>query len=100
MSNIQDLKMLIDGHWVAASDNRYFESFDPSSNAVWSRVPETTAKYPCYRRSVQTFGKQVITKLGSIRSKQTSRLFGRPKWLIFCYVLTSGLVSIMLTRYF
>jgi len=75
MSNIQDLKMLIDGHWVAASDNRYFESFDPSSNAVWSRVPETTAKYPCYRRSVQTFGKQVITKLGSIRPNIVFEVF-------------------------
>jgi acyl-CoA reductase-like NAD-dependent aldehyde dehydrogenase len=39
---IQDYKMLIGGDWVAASDGRMFDSVNPATNQVWSRVPEAT----------------------------------------------------------
>lgn len=42
MNAIDDMKMLIDGDWVAASDGATFDSFDPASGRVWARVPEAT----------------------------------------------------------
>jgi len=39
---IQDFKMLIGGDWVAASDGGMFDSINPATNQVWSRVPEAT----------------------------------------------------------
>ena len=35
--------MLIDGDWVSASDGAMFDSANPSTGEVWSRVPEATA---------------------------------------------------------
>ena len=35
--------MLINGHWVAASDGGYFDSINPATGAVWARVPAATA---------------------------------------------------------
>ena len=43
MAEIQTYKMLIDGEWVAASDGAVFDSVNPSTGEVWSRVPEATA---------------------------------------------------------
>lgn len=43
MSNIRTYKMLIDGQWVDASDGALFESVNPTTGQVWSRVPEATA---------------------------------------------------------
>ncbi len=43
MANIQTLHMLIDGHWVDASDGARFDSIDPSTGRVWASVPEATA---------------------------------------------------------
>ncbi|MDG2406608.1 MAG: aldehyde dehydrogenase family protein, partial [Paracoccaceae bacterium] len=43
MAEIQTYKMLIDGHWVAASDGAVFDSVNPSTGEVWSQVPEATA---------------------------------------------------------
>lgn len=43
MADIQSYKMLIDGAWVDASDGGSFDSFNPSTGEVWSRVPEATA---------------------------------------------------------
>ncbi|MFT4717234.1 MAG: acyl-CoA reductase-like NAD-dependent aldehyde dehydrogenase, partial [Paracoccaceae bacterium] len=36
-------KMLIDGDWCDASDGGVFDSFNPTTNEVWSRVPEATS---------------------------------------------------------
>ena len=43
MAEIQTYKLLIDGEWVAASDGAVFDSVNPSTGEVWSRVPEATA---------------------------------------------------------
>lgn len=44
MSDIRTYKMLIDGEWVGASDGAVFDSFNPATGQVWSRVPEATAE--------------------------------------------------------
>lgn len=42
MTNITNYKMLIDGDWVFASDGGAFDSVNPTTGQVWSRVPEAT----------------------------------------------------------
>ncbi|MCB2134466.1 MAG: aldehyde dehydrogenase family protein, partial [Rhodobacteraceae bacterium] len=44
MTEVKNYLMLIDGAWVGASDGRTFESVNPSTGKVWSRVPEATAE--------------------------------------------------------
>lgn len=44
MSDIRTYKMLIDGDWVGASDGKTFDSINPATSQVWSRVPEATAE--------------------------------------------------------
>lgn len=39
MSDIIDYQMLIDGEWVDASDGATFDSINPATGNVWSRVP-------------------------------------------------------------
>lgn len=43
MTEIRIYRMLIDGEWVAASDGGMFDSVNPTTGKVWSRVPEATA---------------------------------------------------------
>lgn len=42
MTNIEHYQMLIGGEWVDASDGGAFDSVNPATGAVWSRVPEAT----------------------------------------------------------
>jgi acyl-CoA reductase-like NAD-dependent aldehyde dehydrogenase len=42
MADIRSYQMLIDGEWVDASDGGMFDSTNPATGAVWSRVPEAT----------------------------------------------------------
>jgi len=42
MADIQNYQMLIDGAWVDASDGGIFDSINPATGEVWSRVPEAT----------------------------------------------------------
>ena len=42
MRDIKNYQMLINGDWVDASDGGVFESINPSTQKVWSRVPEAT----------------------------------------------------------
>jgi (Z)-2-((N-methylformamido)methylene)-5-hydroxybutyrolactone dehydrogenase len=44
MPEVKSYKMLIDGDWVDASDGGKFDSVNPSTGKVWSRVPEATAQ--------------------------------------------------------
>ncbi|MDT8328437.1 MAG: hypothetical protein RQ750_13815 [Roseovarius sp.] len=37
-------KMLIDGAWVAASDEGRFDTFNPATGAVWATAPEATLR--------------------------------------------------------
>ena len=43
MGDITSFQMLINGQWVDASDGGSFESINPATNEVWSRIPEATA---------------------------------------------------------
>ena len=40
---VKEYRMLIDGAWVAASDGGMFDSTNPTTGAVWARIPEATA---------------------------------------------------------
>lgn len=42
MSDIKNYQMLINGAWVDASDGGTFESTNPATGEIWSRVPEAT----------------------------------------------------------
>ncbi len=42
MNKIQTYQMLINGEWVDASDGATFDSVNPATGQVWSRVPEAT----------------------------------------------------------
>ena len=42
MTEIRNYKMLIGGEWAEASDSRAFDSVNPATGVVWSRVPEAT----------------------------------------------------------
>ena len=42
MTDIQTYRMLIDGEWVDASDGRTFDSANPATGRVWSKIPEAT----------------------------------------------------------
>lgn len=42
MSDIHTYRMLIDGEWVEASDGGCFDSINPATGKVWSRIPEAT----------------------------------------------------------
>lgn len=42
MAKIKTYSMLINGKWVQASDGKTFDSFNPATGEVWSKVPEAT----------------------------------------------------------
>lgn len=42
MTGMQTYKMLIGGEWTDASDGASFDSVNPATGQVWSRVPEAT----------------------------------------------------------
>lgn len=44
MTEIRTYKMLVGGAWIGASDGKTFDSINPASGEVWSRVPEATAE--------------------------------------------------------
>mgnify|MGYP001817015768 FL=1 len=44
MTDIRTYKMLIDGVWVDAADGAVFDSINPTTGQVWSKIPEATAE--------------------------------------------------------
>lgn len=44
MTEIRTYKMLVGGAWIGASDGKTFDSINPATGEVWSRVPEATAE--------------------------------------------------------
>ncbi|MGI9316220.1 MAG: aldehyde dehydrogenase [bacterium] len=44
MTEIQHYQMLIDGRWVNSSDGTTFESINPATGKVWSRIQEASEK--------------------------------------------------------
>ena len=42
MGDIKNYQMLINGDWVDASDGGTFDSVNPTTGEIWSRVPEAT----------------------------------------------------------
>ncbi len=105
MSDIANYQMLIDGKWVDASDGKTFESINPTTNEVWSRVPEATAKDVnaaveaahraldfgpwkqmspterghCLRRLADLLG-DASEELGRIETIDTGKMFKETRW--------------------
>ena len=105
MTDIQEYQMLIDGDWCPASDGKTFDSVNPSTNVVWSRVPEATAedvdravraadtalhKGPwskmtatergkCLRRLGDLLAENSET-LGRIETRDTGKMFKETRW--------------------
>ena len=44
MTDIRTYDMLIGGEWAGASDGATFDSHNPATGEIWSRVPEATAQ--------------------------------------------------------
>ncbi len=44
MGIIENYKMLIDGEWVLSSDNKTFESSNPTTGESWCTIPEASTK--------------------------------------------------------
>ena len=42
MSDIKNYQILINGNWVDASDGGTFDSVNPTTGEIWSRIPEAT----------------------------------------------------------
>lgn len=42
MATIETYSMLINGDWLQASDGRTFDSFNPATGKIWSKVPQAT----------------------------------------------------------
>tara|TARA_B100000787_G_scaffold19340_2_gene13349 strand:- start:11516 stop:12997 length:1482 start_codon:yes stop_codon:yes gene_type:complete len=42
MSDIKNYQMLINGDWVDSSDGGTFDSVNPTTGEIWSRIPEAT----------------------------------------------------------
>ncbi len=105
MSDIETFKMLIGGEWHDASDGKTFDSFDPSTTKVWSRIPEATAddvnraveaaykageKGPwstmtptqrghCLRRLGDLLAEK-SEELGRIETRDTGKMFKETRW--------------------
>ncbi len=105
MSDIESFKMLIDGQWCDASDGKTFDSFDPSTTKVWSRIPEATTDdvnraveaaqragengpwkemTPTQRgRCLRQLGDLLADKsedLGRIETRDTGKMFKETRW--------------------
>ncbi len=44
MSELKTYQMLIDGHWVDASDGKTFTSINPANGETWAEIPEASAE--------------------------------------------------------
>ena len=42
MGRLENFKMLIDGEWVLSSDNKTFESSNPTTGESWCTIPEAS----------------------------------------------------------
>ena len=43
-SDVETLQLYVDGQWRPSSNGAYFDSIDPFTGAVWTRVPAATAE--------------------------------------------------------
>ena len=44
MGRLENFKMLIDGEWVSSSDNKTFESSNPTTGESWCIIPEASTE--------------------------------------------------------
>ncbi|MGB7243234.1 MAG: aldehyde dehydrogenase [Sulfitobacter sp.] len=88
MGDIKNYQMLINGEWVDASDGGTFDSVNPTTGEIWSRVPEATevdvnravdtahdafSKGPWSRLTPTQRGK-CLRKLGDLLAEQSENL--------------------------
>jgi aldehyde dehydrogenase (NAD+) len=105
MSKIQTYQMLIDGTWVDSSDGQTFNSINPTTGQVWSKIQEATRedvdaavqaadrafnKGPwstmsaterghCLRRLADLLGEK-SEELGRIEAIDTGKMFKETRW--------------------
>ena len=105
MADVQAFQMLIDGVWVDASDGAAFDSINPATGEIWSRVPEATAddvdravraadrafndgpwatmtptqRGHCLRRLADLLA-ETSEELGRIEAIDTGKLFKETRW--------------------
>ena len=98
-------QMLIDGAWVAASDNGSFTTIDPSDGRAWAEVPEATTadvnkaveaahrafttgpwaqmtptqRGHCLRRLADLLAER-SEELGTIETRDTGKLLKETRW--------------------
>ncbi|NDH40705.1 MAG: aldehyde dehydrogenase family protein [Gammaproteobacteria bacterium] len=105
MGDITSFQMLINGQWVDASDGGSFESINPATNEVWSRIPEATADdvnaaveaaYTAFHdgpwsqmtptqrgKCLRQLGDLLAEKseeLGAIETRDTGKMFKETRW--------------------
>jgi len=105
MGDVTSYQMLINGQWVDASDGGSFDSINPATNDVWSRVPEATADdvnaavEAAYRalhdgpwsvmtptqrgKCLRQLGDLLAEKseeLGAIETRDTGKMFKETRW--------------------
>jgi len=105
MADIRTYQMLIGGEWVDASDGGVFDSVNPATGEVWSRVPEATeadvdravqsaheaylegpwskmtpsARGKCLRRLAELLAER-SEELGRIETVDTGKMLKETKW--------------------
>lgn len=105
MADIERYDMLIDGAWIGASDGATFDSINPATGEVWSKVPEATAddvnraveaayrafttgpwanmtptaRGKCLRRLAELLAEK-SEELGRIESIDTGKMLKETKW--------------------
>jgi len=105
MADIRTYQMLIGGEWVDASDGGVFDSVNPATGEVWSRVPEATeadvdravqsaheaylegpwskmtpsARGKCLRRLAELLAER-SEELGRVETVDTGKMLKETKW--------------------
>ena len=75
MAKIETYSMLIDGDWVQASNGKTFDSFNPATGEVWSKVPEATEED--VNRAVEAAEKALDGEWGDMTPTQRGKCLHR-----------------------
>ena len=105
MGDITSFQMLINGQWVDSSSGSFFDSVNPATGEVWSRIPEATADdvnaaveaaYEAFHngpwaqmtptqrgKCLRKLGDLLAEKseeLGAIETRDTGKMFKETRW--------------------
>ena len=79
MGRLENFKMLIDGEWVLSSDNKTFESSNPTTGESWCTIPEasTTDVNGAVEAAHKAFTDGTMVKNDSNRKRRASKKISR-----------------------